>query len=101
MSSNFLILMSGGTTPVINSTLSGIIEKIQKKSSKIKIYLGHPGIDSVLKNNFKDLTKFSKFNLKKISITPGSHFVGTTRLKKLNNLKINIFKKKFNKKKYF
>ena len=101
MSSNFLILMSGGTTPVINSTLSGIIEKIQKKSSKIKIYSGYPGIDGVLKNNFKDLTKFSKFNLKKISITPGSHFVGTTRLKKLNNVEINIFKKNLIKKNIF
>ena len=93
MRNNFLILMSGGTTPVINSTLFGIIEKIKKKSSKIKIFSGYPGIDGVLKNNFIDLTKFSKSKLKKISKTPGSHIVGTTRLKKLNNTEINIFKK--------
>ena len=67
MRNNFLILMSGGTTPVINSTLFGIIEKIKKKSSKIKIFSGYPGIDGVLKNNFIDLTKFSKSKLKKIS----------------------------------
>ena len=30
MSKNFLILMSGGTTPVINSTLVGIIQKVKK-----------------------------------------------------------------------
>ena len=34
MSSNFLILMSGGTTPVINSTLNGIVEKIKKNPLK-------------------------------------------------------------------
>jgi len=36
MRNNFLILMSGGTTPVINSTLFGIIEKIKKKIFKNK-----------------------------------------------------------------
>ena len=49
MIKNFLILMSGGTTPVINSTLVGIIQKIKKKSHKIKIFSGKPGIDGVLK----------------------------------------------------
>ena len=44
MSKNFLILMSGGTTPVINSTLVGIIQKVKKKSSQIKIFSGQPGI---------------------------------------------------------
>ena len=29
--SNFLILMSGGTTPVINSTLVGILKVLKKK----------------------------------------------------------------------
>ena len=98
MSSNFLILMSGGTTPVINSTLNGIVEKIKKKSSKIKVFSGYPGIDGVLKNNFVELNKFSKLKLKKISKTPGSHIIGTTRLKKLNNREILIFKKNLIKK---
>ena len=48
--------MSGGTTPVINSTLVGIIKTVKKKSSKIKIFSGLPGVDGVLKNNFIDLT---------------------------------------------
>ena len=50
MNKNFLILMSGGTTPVINSTLVGIIESVKKKSSKIKVFSGQPGMDGVLKN---------------------------------------------------
>ena len=93
MSKNFLILMSGGTTPVINSTLVGIIQKVKKKSSQIKIFSGQPGIDGVLKNRFIDLTKFKKSKLKVISKIPGSHIVGTTRLKKLNNKEIKLFKK--------
>jgi len=93
MTKNFLIVMSGGTTPVINSTLVGIIEKIKKKSQKIKIFSGQPGIDGVLKNKFIDLTKITKSKLKVISKIPGSHIVGTTRLKKLNTSEINILKK--------
>jgi len=93
MAKNFLIVMSGGTTPVINSTLVGIIEKIKKKSQKIKIFSGQPGIDGVLKNKFIDLTKITKSKLKVISKIPGSHIVGTTRLKKLNTSEINILKK--------
>lgn len=93
MIKNFLILMSGGTTPVINSTLVGIIQKIKKKSPKIKIFSGKPGIDGVLKNNFIDLTKISRSELKIISKTPGSHFVGTTRLKKLSSKEINLLQK--------
>ena len=34
MIKNFLILMSGGTTPVINSTLVGIIQKLKKNLLK-------------------------------------------------------------------
>ena len=93
MIKNFLILMSGGTTPVINSTLVGIIQKIKKKSHKIKIFSGKPGIDGVLKNNFIDLTKISSSELKIISKTPGSHVVGTTRLKKLSSKEIKLLKK--------
>ncbi len=90
--------MSGGTTPVINSTLVGIIESVKKKSSKIKVFSGQPGMDGVLKNNFINLTRYSKLNLKNISKIPGSHIVGTTRLKRLNIKEINILKKKFIKK---
>lgn len=99
MNKNFLILMSGGTTSVINSTLVGIIESIKKKSSKTKIFSGHPGMDGVLKNNFINLTGYTKLNLKNISKIPGSHIVGTTRLKRLNIKEINILKKNLLKKK--
>ena len=81
--SNFLILMSGGTTPVINSTLAGIDEVIKK--TQRKVYSGLPGIQGVLEDSMIDLTNFSKSKILKMGNTPGSHFVGTTRLKKLTN----------------
>ncbi len=88
--------MSGGTTPVINSTLSGIIETVKK--TKRKIYSGLPGINGVLSDNIINLTNFSKSKISHMRKTPGSHFVGTTRLKKLTNkeiykLKENLIKK--------
>lgn len=95
---NFLVLMSGGTTPVINATLYGIIKKIKKKKN-IKIYSGKKGIDGVLNSKFIDLTKYSKSEIKKMYSTPGSHFVGTTRLKKLNNIQLKILRKNLKKKK--
>lgn len=99
MSNNFLILMSGGTTPVINSTLVGIINRIKNRSSKIKVYSGQPGIDGVVKNKFINLTNLSNSKLKVISKTPGSHIVGTTRLKKFNKKEIELFRQNLLKKK--
>ena len=93
---NFLILMSGGTTPVINATLSGIVQICKK--SKVKAYAGVPGIQGVLKNKIIDLTNFSKIKLSKIETTPGSHFIGTTRLKKLNDKEILLLEKNLIKK---
>lgn len=94
---NILVLMSGGTTPVINATLSGIIQSV-KKIKKIKIFSGVPGIDGVLKNKFVDLTTYSKAKLIKMYTMPGSHYVGTTRLKKLNKKEINLFRLNLEKK---
>jgi len=85
--SNFLILMSGGTTPVINATLSGIVEAVKKK--KKKVYSGLPGINGVLVNKIVNLTDFSKSKISNMGKTPGSHFIGTTRLKKLTNKEIH------------
>ena len=95
---NILILMSGGTTSVINRTLKGIVDRTKKISKKIKIYSGDPGIEGVLQNKFIEVTKFSKNKINDLSITPGSHFIGTTRIKKLNQdeikiLNLNLLKK--------
>lgn len=94
--SNFLILMSGGTTPVINSTLSGILKTL--KSKRVKIYSGNQGIVGVLKNSFLNLSNFSISKIKKIAHVPGSHFIGTTRMQKLKSKEISILRNSLKKK---
>ena len=95
--SNFLILMSGGTTPVINSTLVGILKVLKKK--RIKVFSGMPGLDGVLNGKFIDLSNLSHTKIKLIGDTPGSHFTGTSRLKKLTTSEILKLKSIFLKKK--
>jgi ATP-dependent phosphofructokinase / diphosphate-dependent phosphofructokinase len=95
--SNFLILMSGGTTPVINSTLAGILQTLTKKN--IKAYSGMPGLEGVLKKKIIPLSNFSKSKIDKMNLTPGSHFIGTSRIKKLDNDQIRLFKQILKKKK--
>lgn len=89
--SNFLILMSGGTTPVINATLVGIVEKIMKTNKKV--YSGLPGLEGVLTNRLINLTELHKKKLSRIESTPGSHFIGTTRLKRLTESEIKLLEK--------
>lgn len=89
--------MSGGTTPVINSTLAGILKVLRKKNKKV--FCGKPGLDGVLNNKFLDLSNLSQTKIKLMRNTPGSHFTGTSRLKKLTNseilkLKSNLLRKK-------
>ena len=88
---NFLVMMSGGTTPVINSTLVGIIKELKRKN--IKVFSGKQGIEGVKKNKFINLNKISKLKLNQLQYTPGSHFIGTTRIEKLTNAEIKNIEK--------
>lgn len=94
---NILITMSGGTTTVINSTLAGIIETAQKNSAIGKIYAGCPGIIGVLKENIIDLTDINGYELSKLKRTPGSAFVGTTRVAMLNAWELQKIEEVFGK----
>ncbi|WP_075534758.1 6-phosphofructokinase [Candidatus Pelagibacter communis] len=95
--SSLLILMSGGTTPVINSTLIGILKVLKKK--RIKVFSGMPGLDGVLNDQFLNLSNLSQTKIRLLRNTPGSHFTGTSRLKKLTNSEILKLKSIFLKKK--
>ena len=89
--------MSGGTTPVINSTLAGILKVLKKK--KQIVYSGFPGLDGVLKNKFINLSNFSYSKIKDMGQTPGSQYIGTTRVKKLSSddiKKLNFILKRKN-----
>ncbi len=94
--SNFLILMSGGTTPVINSTLAGILKTLRKK--KIKVFSGSPGLEGFLRGQIKNLSNLSLAKINKMGETPGSHFIGTSRLTKLNAIEVKKLKSILDKK---
>ena len=88
--------MSGGTSPVINSTLVGIIDRV--KFAKKKIYSAISGIEGVKKNKFIDLTNLSRKKLREMSLIPGSHFTGTSRISVLNKHEIQKIQKVLKKK---
>ena len=78
---NLLIAMSGGTTSVINATLTGIVKKAQQSAKIDKIYAGFPGLLGAIDGNFIELTDYSEAQLQIIKNSPGSASIGTTRTK--------------------
>jgi 6-phosphofructokinase len=80
---NILILQSGGTTQVLNSSLAGVIKGANEKG--VKVYSIKHGLTDIA--NFK-LTKnrllvLNNLNLFELKNTPGSAITGTSRIKKL------------------
>lgn len=85
MKSNLVIAMSGGTTSVINSTLAGIIKAVQKSEVVGSVYGGSPGMQGILQGQLVDLTGMSSADLAMLRHTPGSGFIGTTRIVPLSD----------------
>ncbi len=75
--------MSGGTTSVINATLAGIITAAQKAGCVGRILAGYHGIKGVLTESLIDLTGLTENDLELLYYTPASGFIGTTRVKPL------------------
>lgn len=84
MDGNLLIAMSGGTTNVINATLSGIVQKAQEVGCIRRIYAGFPGIKGVLAESMLDLTDLDACQLERLYWTPASGFIGCTRTSPLS-----------------
>ena len=95
---NLVILNSGGTTPVINSTIYGCIDQAKKSKLFNNIFISLFGVDGLILNNFLNVKKININELKKLKFTPGSAF-GISRnpiISKINFKKINknLIKKK-------
>jgi len=90
-----VIAMSGGTTSVINATLAGIIKKVQSMDN-IRIYAGYPGITGILKESFIDVTDLPSQTLEFLYHTPASGFIGTTRVRPLNDIELKRLAEVFN-----
>ncbi len=82
MKKNLLIAQSGGPSPVINSSLRGVVEAAKCFPDKIgKIYGGWHGIEGILKEELLDLTVQSDDEIALLRNTPAAGAIGTCRYK--------------------
>ncbi len=82
MPSNVIVAQSGGPSPVINSTLRGIIEGCQSYPNTFgRIYGAWHGIEGVLKEQLIDLSAQDEDEIKLLSCTPAAGAIGTCRYK--------------------
>jgi 6-phosphofructokinase len=86
MNKNVIVAQSGGPSPVINSTLRGIIETCRMFPGKFgTIYGGWHGIEGVLKEELIDLSAQSEEEIALLRNTPAAGSIGTCRYKLKDN----------------
>ena len=78
---NLVIAQSGGPTPVINSSLRGIIEAAREFDSIGTVYGARHGIEGVLKEELLDLSAQSLEEVALLRYTPAAGSIGTCRYK--------------------
>ncbi|PKO13002.1 MAG: 6-phosphofructokinase [Chloroflexi bacterium HGW-Chloroflexi-10] len=86
MNKNVIVAQSGGPTPVINSTLRGIVEACQSMPDRFDtVYAGFHGIEGVLKEELLDLSHQPAEEIRLLSMTPAAGSIGTCRYKLKKN----------------
>ena len=78
---NVLVAQSGGPSPVINSSLLGIIDACREHGKFGRIYAGWHGIEGVLKEELLDLSAQDEEELRLLRTTPAAGAIGTCRYK--------------------
>jgi 6-phosphofructokinase len=78
---NLVVAQSGGPTPVINSSLRGIIEAARESHAIGTIYGARHGIEGVLKEELLDLSAQSHEEIALLRYTPAAGSIGTCRYK--------------------
>jgi 6-phosphofructokinase len=82
MKRNALVAQSGGPSPVINSSLQGVIEGCLAAPDQIgTIYAAWHGIEGVLLEQLIDMGRQSKDEIALLGTTPAAGAVGTCRYK--------------------
>ncbi|MGA2380534.1 MAG: 6-phosphofructokinase, partial [Spirochaetia bacterium] len=82
MKRNALVAQSGGPSPVINSSLQGVIEGCLAVPERIgTIYAGWHGIEGVLLEELVDIGRQSRDEIALLGTTPAAGAVGTCRYK--------------------
>ncbi|GMW01090.1 MAG: hypothetical protein AMXMBFR84_22270 [Candidatus Hydrogenedentota bacterium] len=86
MSKNVIVAQSGGPSPVINSSLRGVIETCKMFPSTFgTIYAGWHGIEGVLKEELLDLSAQTEEEIALLRYTPAAGSIGTCRYKLKND----------------
>ena len=82
MARNVVVAQSGGPSPVINSSLRGVIEACADYPDSFgKIYAGWHGIEGVLREELLDLSSQPREEVELLSTTPAAGAIGTCRYK--------------------
>ncbi|MFZ2656823.1 MAG: diphosphate--fructose-6-phosphate 1-phosphotransferase [Victivallales bacterium] len=88
MKKNLLIAQSGGPSPVINSSLRGVVEAARCFPDRIgKVFAGWHGIEGVLKEELLDLSAQDEDEISLLRNTPAAGAIGTCRYKIKSNQK--------------
>ena len=79
---NAIVAQSGGPTPVINSSLRGVIETCRGMPDIFgTVYAGYHGIEGVLKEELLDMSAQPADEIALLSTTPAAGSIGTCRYK--------------------
>ena len=78
---NLVVAQSGGPTPVINSSLQGILETARGLDAVGTVYGARHGIEGVLKEELLDLSAQSAEEVSLLRFTPAAGSIGTCRYK--------------------
>ncbi len=78
---NMVVAQSGGPTPVINSSLRGIIEAARDFAAVGTVYAARHGIEGVLKEELLDLSVQPAEEVALLRFTPAAGSIGTCRYK--------------------
>ncbi|MGD0517546.1 MAG: diphosphate--fructose-6-phosphate 1-phosphotransferase [Thermoguttaceae bacterium] len=78
---NLVVAQSGGPTPVINSSLRGIIETARDSQAIGTVYGAWHGIEGALKEELLDLSAQSAEEVALLRYTPSAGSIGTCRYK--------------------
>jgi len=82
MAKNVIVAQSGGPSPVINSSLRGVVETCKMFPETFgTVYAGWHGIEGVLKEELLDLSAQSEEEIALLRYTPAAGSIGTCRYK--------------------
>jgi len=79
---NVVVAQSGGPSPVINSSLQGVVETCREMPEKFgTVYAGWHGIEGVLKEELIDMSAQAVKEISLLRNTPAAGAIGTCRYK--------------------